>query len=188
MRRNERGDTVIELVLAFAIFSMCAVMTIMILNKGVAVSQRSLEKSLVRQQIDSQAEIIRFLHDTKNPQWEVIKSKITPNPLPLAGPCPTTTSLGGSANGFFVSHNPSVPDGFSVINAVSPVYRTPSTYARVDFTARTSAGVWVQVALAENLSGNPLIRAYDLYIHGCWDSVGLHVPMTVGTIVRVYDR
>ena len=41
--RRHRGDTVVELVLAFAIFSLAAITTIMILNKGVAISQRSLE-------------------------------------------------------------------------------------------------------------------------------------------------
>lgn len=188
MRRVTNGDTIIELVLAFAIFSMCAVTTLMILNKGVAVSQRTLEKTLVRQQIDGQSEMIRYLRDTKNPVWDVIKTKTTSSPLPLAGPCPTTSSLGGSANGFFVVPNASDPNRFSVINAVSPVYSIPTTYAKVNTSTRRSAGVWVQATLAENRSGNASIRAYDFYIHGCWNSVGLQVPMTVGTIVRVYDR
>ncbi len=189
MKKVSQGDTIIELVLAFAIFSMCAVTTIMILNKGVAVSQRSLEKSLVRQQIDSQSEIIRYLHDTNNPKWAVIKAKLTTNPLPLAGPCPSISQLAtGGANGFFVTSNTADPDGFSVIDAASPNYSLPATYAKVDYTARRAAGLWVQAVRAENRSTTPGINAYDFYIHGCWDSVGLSVPMTVGTIVRIYDR
>jgi type II secretory pathway pseudopilin PulG len=187
-RRFSRGDTIIELVLAFAIFSMCAVTTIMILNKGVAVSQRSIEKSLVRQQIDSQSEIIRYLHDTYNPKWNSFKTMITANPLPLSGPCPSVGSLGGGAHGFFVVPDDIDPDGFVIKSAVSPQYSIPTTYARVDYDAQKAAGIWVQVVKAENNSGNPLVDAYDFYIHGCWDSVGLNVPMTVGTIVRIYGN
>jgi hypothetical protein len=186
MRRKSQGDTIIELVLAFAIFSLCAVTTIMILNKGVAVSQRSLEKSLVRQQIDSQSEIIRYIHDTNNPKWTELKNRQITNPLGLADPCPTASSLGGGANGFFV-----VPDGangFIVKDAVSPDYAIPSVYAKVDYDTQKSAGIWVQVAKAENKSSISSIDAYDFYIHGCWDSVGLDVPMTVGTIVRIYGN
>ena len=188
MKSLSRGDTIIELVLAFAIFSMCAVMTIMILNKGVAVSQRSLEKSLVRQQIDSQSEIIRYLHDTNSPLWNTLKTKTVTNPLPLSGPCPTSGSLGGAARGFFVTPDDVAADGFIIKNAVSPDYSTAITYSKVDYSAQKSEGIWVQVAKAENKSGDASIDAYDFYIHGCWDSLGLSVPMTVGTIVRVYGN
>ncbi|MBC7764738.1 hypothetical protein H7Y29_03395 [Microbacteriaceae bacterium] len=187
-RQLSKGDTIIELVLAFAIFSMCAVTTIMILNKGVAVSQRSLEKSLVRQQIDSQSEIIRYLHDTDNPKWDELKTMVTVNPLPLAGSCPSIGSLGGGAHGFFVTPDDADTDGFVIKKAVSPQYSLPTIHAKIDYDAQKSAGIWVQVTKAENKGGNPLLDAYDFYIHGCWDSVGLNVPMTVGTIVRVYGN
>ena len=184
-----KGDTIIELVLAFAIFSLCAIITVMILNKGVAISQQSLEKSLVRQQIDSQSEIIRYIHDTKNPKWAQLKAKVTANPLPLAGPCPTTTQLGtAGANGFYVVPDTASADGFSVINAVAPDYAQPATYAKVDCTKKKAAGLWVQIARAENRSGLANINAYDFYIHGCWDTVGQNEPMTAGTIVRLYDN
>ena len=186
---RERGDTIIELVLAFAIFSLCAITTVMILNKGVAVSQRTLEKSLVRQQIDSQSEIIRYLHDTNNPKWSVITAKLTPSPLPLSGPCPTVTQLGvNSANGFFIVPDANDPDGFSVVNAINPNYSLPATFAKVNYASKRSEGIWVQAVLAENASASQNIKAIDFYIHGCWDSVGLNVPMTVGTIVRLYDN
>jgi hypothetical protein len=176
------------MVLAFAIFSLSAVTTLLILNKGVAISQRSLEKSLVRQQVDSQSEMIRYLHDTNNPQWANIKSMAIANPLPLSGPCPDVSQLGsGGQKGFFVVPDALTSDKFQVLTAASPNYELPSRHASVDFTNKKSQGIWVQVVLAENNSGLG-INAYDFYIHGCWDSVGQTVPMTVGTIVRVYDK
>ncbi len=191
--RVQKGDTIIELVLAFAIFSLSAITTVMILNKGVAISQRSLEKTLVRQQVDSQSEIIRYIHDTKNPKWATIIANTITAPKPLAGPCPTATDLATStAKGFYVVPDSTNADGFSVIMAGSSTYGQPATYARIDYATKHAEGLWVQVAKAENLSSpgdvKYSINAYDFYIHGCWDSVGQDAPMTVGTIVRVYDN
>lgn len=187
-RRYNRGDTIIELVLAFAIFSLSAVTTLMILNQGVAISQRSLEKSLVRQQVDAQSEMIRYLHDVNSPQWATIKSMVITNPLPLSGPCPDVSQLGTSGQkGFFVVPDSASIDGFQVLSAASPNYELPARYANVDLVNKKAQGVWVQVALAENNSGLA-IDAYDFYVHGCWDSVGQRMPMTVGTIVRIYDK
>lgn len=59
---NQRGDTIIEVLLAISIFSLVAVGGFSIMNKGSAVAQRALEISLVRQQIDAQAETLRFLN------------------------------------------------------------------------------------------------------------------------------
>ena len=184
-----RGDTIIELVLAFAIFSLAAISTLTILNKGVSISQRSLEKSLVRQQVDAQAEIIRYLRDTENPKWDNLKGRTTLNPLSLSSACPDISQIGQpGVNGFFVVPDSSNLDGFSVLSASTPNYELPGYYAQVDYATKRSYGLWGQVALAENKSGLNTISAYDFYIQGCWDSVGQDVPMKVGTIVRLYDK
>lgn len=206
MARLHRGDTLIELMLAFAIFSLAAVSCLTILNQGVAMAQRSLEKSLVRQQVDSQAEIIRYIQASGDSAWTTMVGDksvagstgrlvtAAGGPLPLSGPCPSVGQLSsGGANGFFVVPKPSGA-GFDIKPADAANYTAASTYAQVTYGAATpkAYGMWVQVVKAENATPNPALRtvldAYDFYIHGCWDSVGLAVPMTVGTIVRVYDR
>lgn len=65
MRRREQGDTIIEVVVAFAIFSAVALATMMIINNGVAITQRNLEITLVREQVDAQAELLRYIKETK---------------------------------------------------------------------------------------------------------------------------
>ena len=60
INRSIKGDTLVEVILAVTVFSMVAVGTISIMNKGVAIAQHSLEISLVRQQIDAQAEMLRY--------------------------------------------------------------------------------------------------------------------------------
>ena len=60
---RNRGDTIIEVLLAVTIFSLVAVGSMVLMNRGVAMAQQSLETTLVRQQIDAQAEMLRFVHD-----------------------------------------------------------------------------------------------------------------------------
>ncbi len=187
-RFTQRGDTMVELVLAFAIFSLAAISTMAILNQGVAISQRSLEKTLVRQQIDAQGEMLRYIRNTDNPVWDTILAKVTTTPLSLTSDCPTPSSLSQPGmNAFFLVNDSTSPNGFTLQTVDAPQYTTPTYYSQVDYSAKQSAGLWMQVARAENDSSQP-INAYDFYIQGCWDSVGLDVPMRVGTIVRLYDK
>lgn len=62
IRRGERGDTIIEVIFAVTVFSLVAVGGITIMNQGAATAQRSLEIGLVREQIDSQADALRYIH------------------------------------------------------------------------------------------------------------------------------
>ncbi len=58
----DRGDTLIEVLFAITIFSLVAVSSMAIMNQGTDTAQRSLEITLVRQEIDAQAETLRFLN------------------------------------------------------------------------------------------------------------------------------
>ena len=44
----KRGDTLIEVMFAFAIFSLVAIMSVTMMNLGLAASERSLEVVTVR--------------------------------------------------------------------------------------------------------------------------------------------
>ena len=61
MKRFARGDTVIEVMFSFTVLSMLVVGTYVLMNRGMQVAQRSLEITLVRQQIDSQISMIRYI-------------------------------------------------------------------------------------------------------------------------------
>ena len=59
---GKRGDTLIEVMLAVGIFSMVAVAVVAVMSGGTTSSQASLETTLAREEIDTQAEAIRFIH------------------------------------------------------------------------------------------------------------------------------
>lgn len=65
VRLRERGDTLIEVLFAVSIFSAVVVGTIVIMNQGIASAQQALEINLVRNQIDTQAELLRHLNNAK---------------------------------------------------------------------------------------------------------------------------
>lgn len=186
-----RGDTIVELVIAFAIFSLAAVGSIAILNSGVTTTQRNLEVTLVRQQVDAQAEMLRYIHDSQSPRWgELISvANIVDTPSPIS--TDSATCPAPSAKSFYIRPIVGGDPGnanFERKETVGAFYKHPDTYAKVNYGIgeQVSEGIWVQAANAQTGSGG--IKAYDFYIHACWDSAGMEAPMTYGTIVRLYER
>lgn len=189
--RYGRGDTLVELILAVAIFSLASVSALVLMNRGIALSQNGLEVTLVREQMDGQAETIRYLRDTSNSAWDTVKSHADGTAVAAltSASCPTpgTIQLSTSAHGFFISKDPG-SGAFVVTDADASHFEKAATYAKIDFSAQKAQGLWVQVTKAENNNGSA-VAAYDVYIHACWDSVATtNMPSTLGTIVRIYDK
>ena len=68
---GKHGDTLVEVMLAVGIFSMVAVAVVSVMSGGTNSSQTALETTLTREEIDNQAEALRFIHkayiaDVKN--------------------------------------------------------------------------------------------------------------------------
>ena len=59
-------------------------------------------------------------------------------------------------------------------------YAPAEVYAKVDEDGKAQ-GIDVQIIRTANG------RAYDAYIQACWDTPASDKPMTIGTIVRLYD-
>ncbi len=196
--RYSRGDTIVELVVAFAIFALAAVGTMALLNSGVSTTQRDLEVTLVRQQINAQAELLRHIHDSQDALWAslVTPGNLTTTPAPISADQPICPAIGSASldKGFYIkpviNADPTMTTFSRQSTSTTSFYQaTPTTYARIDYAAGAvqSQGIWIQVAQAEDQSGGS-IHAYDFYIHACWDSVGVGTPMTLGTIVRLYAQ
>src|SRR5690606_13346477 len=69
LRQRQRGDTIIEVMFAIVIFSFITISSLAIMNQGIATGEKALEITLVRQQVNAQAEALRYVHDalTVNP-------------------------------------------------------------------------------------------------------------------------
>lgn len=191
-----RGDTLIEVMLAITVFSLIVVSSLAIMNQGLYTAQRSSEISLVRSQIDSQAEALRFLNasyvnafigegadygNTPAGEWKKIVSD--------------TNNLVNSVSDFGAigTSCPSpVSESFIINTKRANIYtnsiNNASTFSRVVYDTNdivTSAqGIWIEAyrSAAINKSGY-----VDFHIRACWDSPGQATPVTLGTIVRLYE-
>ncbi len=210
--RRDGGDTLIEVLFAITIFSVIVVGGLSLMNRGLATSQRSVEMTLVRQQVDAQAEALRFMHSSYL-DWYVpgvditaidTATKVTPAgqyaqiitraKVETASPFNTGTTCGGY-----------IPDSFVINTRTARVYyqaptpasqtlaltfnKDPTSYAQIQYSATNaltvSDGVWVE-AVKSPPSGTAA-GYIDFHIRACWYSVGTDAPSRVGTIVRLYE-
>lgn len=190
MRKFSRGDTIVEVLLGVTIFSMVAVITLETMNRGMAISQYALETTLVRQQVDAQAEMLRYAHDTKSDIWKkladnnaVSVSSVNDNEGGLgAESCPDNFSN----KEFALAATSSLGSKISILNNPGD-YKPAETYARVDSSTKKTYGIAVRLVKPSTAVGSRDSNKYDAYIKACWMPVGSKMPATIGTIVRLYD-
>lgn len=199
MRGYQRGDTIIEVLFAITIFSLVAVAGLAIMNQGTAIAQRSLEINLVREQIDTQTDALRYLHDayvadygTAGPAtdlWTKITSKQVKNAQDF-----NSIASGGTCHMPAPGDNPFALDVTKLSsNPLLVPVADAATYAQVrtDVTPTTAEGIWIQAVQSDTVKngGNGLTQPtfYDFHISACWTTPGQSVPITLGTIVRLYD-
>ena len=61
---KKKGDTLIEVALAIGVFSMVAVVVVSVISASTTSAQSSLELTVTREELDGQAEALRFIHDS----------------------------------------------------------------------------------------------------------------------------
>ena len=199
LRRFQRGDTLIEVLFAVTIFSAVAVGGLGIMNRGTLSAQRSLEVTLVRQQIDAQADALRLIH----------ASYVAVYPTPVAGQLSgewtriVATSVAQAST--FGTCTP--PGSAFVVNTKTArvesrarIAATTSTYSQLRFAPTVPAtipstttnvltqaeGIWVEAVRSDIIAGEAS-GTIDFHIRACWSSPGQNTPITLGTIVRLYE-
>lgn len=184
MRRplRQRGDTIIEVVMAVTLFSALAISVMGLMNSGIAMAQRSLELTLVRGQVDAQAELLRYVRDQAYRGddvyiglWKTLTARAVASADSMLNVdrCPDAMPR----QGFVLAATEGRVQHYHDSYAISP------TYARVELRPGGAVSLGMSVQLVKVEHGG----AYDAYIQACWTSIGADRPMTTGTIVRVYD-
>ncbi|MBR6532229.1 hypothetical protein IKT64_00420 [Candidatus Saccharibacteria bacterium] len=90
LKKRFVGDTLIEVMFAAGIFSMVAISVVALMNNSTAKIQSALESTMTRNEIDSEAEALRFIQSsyvaeisvkapvkTYSALWEKIKAQAT---------------------------------------------------------------------------------------------------------------
>lgn len=203
---DERGDTLIEVLFAVAVFAMVAVGSLSIMNQGTSTAERSLEITLVRQQMDAQAEAIRYIHTAFVAAFQNNGSAPTGVAAEWIKMTSKTTGMGADgASAFGQLSGTSCPSTVpgqrpfildartaTVWNA-APVMTSPSgsslpPFSQVVYNSDSSInqayGLWIEAVPSTVGSGPSFV---DFHIRACWDSPGSSAPITLGTIVRLYE-
>ena len=188
LRHGARGDTLIEVLLAVSIFSMLAIGVITVMSQGTHAAQRALEITLVRQQIDAQAEALRAAQQsaTIDPTvWDDVTGATT-SERPTSDSCPAEpTDVPGAfaMNARTATRLNSANWLESLEAAGAPVY------AQIDYAPADpqSYGIWIERTAHPAAGTTP--AAYDFRIRACWFGIGMpaDTPMRLETIVRLYD-
>lgn len=105
LKNARRGDTLIEVMLSISIFALVAMITINMMNDGINTAQRTLEAEMARNEIDAQAEALRFIHNSyvserqkteSDSQFRKMWKKLTSNAI---RPSMTAEDLADKADG-----------------------------------------------------------------------------------------
>lgn len=203
----QRGDTIIEVMVAFSVFAMVAIGALTIMNQGTASAQNSLETTLVRQQIDNQAELIRFLHQAylANPndatptglpskfrllvqQAKNAEAAGVTEPTEFGAPC--IQAIPGDPAYRFVLDPAGARIASSKVLSANDINSSTPPYSQVtvdptDSSKYLSYGLWVEPILSD-ASGTGESQYIDFHIRACWNSATSSPQRTLGTIVRLY--
>lgn len=203
-RMAERGDTIVEVLFAITIFSMIVVITLSLMNQGTATARRTFEIAQVREQIDGQAEALRFLHESyvteyrPGIEYDLKDAATTPakeyykiiqkvkdsgrtaaTPVGSLAACPTPAPSGSFAINTRMAR---------VMTTTSSLQQANTAYAQVTYPSganspATFKGIWIEGIRSSGSS----VGFIDFHIRGCWNAPGLTVPLNLDTIVRLYD-
>lgn len=206
-RSSERGDTLIEVLFAVSVFAMIAVGALTIMNQGTATAQRSLEITLVRQQMHAQAEALRYVHAAYVTSYQAGSTNLT-GPAAEWAKIRSTYAVGAASKYGEVASDKSsclatVPGTAPfVMNArtakiadegpmmVAREGESMPPFAQVAYdpanplAIKQAYGLWIE---ADPRGREESAGYIDFHIRACWESPGAGLPMTLGTIVRLYD-
>lgn len=200
-RDAERGDTIIEVIFAIVIFVMVAVSSLVIMNKGIATGERALEVTLVRQQINSQAEALRYIHEARvvSPsselagRWDTIINDYgqeEASPYGADGGECRIPRDGGYKPFILNARTAQVWSGTIADEYNKEIERALPPYSQVAYSETdpnvvdTVYGLWVEAVPSDPSDETHFV---DFHIRACWPGPGSPIPMTLGTIVRLYD-
>lgn len=210
LKTSQTGDTIVEVLFAVAAFSILMVGSISIMNKGLNAAQRALEITLVREQINSQAETLRYLNtsyitarqsgdttyldyksSTAASYWYKIEQYIKTNKSVSnfeLNSCPKTSS--DLANNSFIMNTRTA----AFLRFPTDIaYNQSSTFSQMQYDDTSNKatmvnGIWIEAVRKTFTSNSQDDAGYiDFNIRACWDSPGQSVPVTLGTIVRLYE-
>lgn len=184
--KNQRGDTLIEVMLAIAITAIVVVLTITLMNRGIASIRSSIERSQVRSAMQGQVDLLLFMRGyymAKDSvggfagKWETILANyITINP-PAPGSISDKSGCSPEAS--------TVLPFYLEVSATGLNLAGYSTGSAPEAMAKPGQGMWIEAYRVNGSNSAP--NAIDFAVRACWVPFGGGSIQHETTIVRLYD-
>lgn len=178
MAYNERGDTLVEVLMSIVVLSIVVVGAVTLMVRGLGAAQNAVEHSAARQEVNGQMELLRYLRDKfiannaspEAAQWSAIVSGSNGNITDYSSGCSVTPAKAGTA--------------FYVGNANGTVTRTNFDASLKPVTFATAGrGMWIEARPSTGVS-----PAYvDFVIRACWEAANGNAMQQTVTAERLYD-
>jgi prepilin-type N-terminal cleavage/methylation domain-containing protein len=173
---KERGDTLVEVLMAIVIISIVIVGAMTMMSRGLSVAQIALEHSQTRLMINSQLEMLRFARDSyvkdktnvNALQWQAIVTASNATAVAYNASCNVT----GGKQGFYMSKTNT--------QVMRNTY-TPSTPAALPSPGQ---GLWVE---SVSSAGGVSPAYLDIVVRACWQAAGSGGQQATVTAQRIYD-
>lgn len=195
-QEDQRGDTIVEVMFAIAVFAFVAAGSLAVMRQGISTSMRSLEITQVRQTMNGQAELLRYIQqetlaDSSSP-YKTVWDKITsPSYTQTKATDYGTCDPNSVANTHPFVIDPAqinTPTSSSLITTPTLGLTAPTlpSYPQFIGTPAKAYGFWVESIPSPSSAPGP--KFVDFHIRACWSAPGSSAPMTLGTIVRLYEK
>ena len=189
-RYTERGDTLVEVLLAITLMSVAITATYSIMTRMFATGMVAQERSQTQALMNGQAALIRDAQRRGDDDWTAIVDHAVDRTSlsEVSGDGCTATTYGGqnspSTRWFYM--DPAGATGVAGFKTFkgdnSSNSLLPSMPRKASFP-RIGDGLWAET-VKYTTSGQVY---YDIYIKACWDSSYSNIRQQMKTIVRLYE-
>lgn len=188
MLGNQRGDTLVEVLVAIAVMTTVTVGVLGILNRGVGEAQNASERVAVRALASEQTELLNYFRDNyvqtvasggdrsayPASVWGVIRNRAD-----ASSTLPSLTECQPSSQAFYFERNTTTNQyevkGFNGSRVASA---TPSI----------NNGSWIDVVKPDISSIPNNVPYIDFVVKACWRPISGEVDQNLSSAVRLYDR
>jgi prepilin-type N-terminal cleavage/methylation domain-containing protein len=180
-RKRQRGDTLVEVLMAIVVLSMVIVGAITLMSRGLKASQLAVEHTQVRLQINAQEEMLRYLRDgyisdLNSAAGQSWVSLFSGAPLYASTTASnyddTSCNVTSGKTGFYLTQT----GGTVTVNQFDSSNK-PATFAL------PGQGLWMEMTRSTGIW-----PAYvDVMFRACWSGIGDSTDQQAVTVIRLYD-
>ncbi len=171
-KNNQRGDTLVEVLLATVIFSIVISASFALVNRSSRINQVSSERSEAASLMQTQAETLRLYRDLgdANPVWDLIQTEKVQSTSPTTNNCFNFL------------------DGVDASPSQSASFFFDEDSNRQDFSPILANGnfdryyIWIEGYSSGDTVNDDLV---DFYVHACWQGPGGTGPQQASLVYRL---